>query len=266
MSRYSDYKYACNIFSSIDKNKKEHLLIHYSCESFYNRTDGKSPRITCIAVRNFETAQTKTFSIHKVAEIEHISFDDIKENYDKLEEIMLKNFFEFLNSNRDKKWIHWNMRDSNYGFQAIEHRYQVLSGKDTISLDDDKKIDLSRLLIKKYSKHYCGNPRLEKLCEINHNKPKDFLSGSNEASAFENKEFIKLGMSTVSKVDLFSNILTLEIDGKLKTNSKKSDIYGNFILEYYDNLTITPLGKILTNIVSLIVGGFISLYISKVFS
>ena len=73
-------------------------------------------------------------------------------------------------------------------------------------------------------------------------------------------------MSTVSKVDLFSNILTLEIDGKLKTNSKKSDIYGNFILEYYDNLTITPLGKILTNIVSLIVGGFISLYISKVFS
>lgn len=44
------------------------LIIHYSCESFYNITDGRSPRITSIAVRYYRTGQTISFSIHKVAE------------------------------------------------------------------------------------------------------------------------------------------------------------------------------------------------------
>ena len=29
------------------------LIIHYSCESFYDADDGRSPRVTSIAVRNF---------------------------------------------------------------------------------------------------------------------------------------------------------------------------------------------------------------------
>lgn len=33
-------------------------VIHYSCESFYDRTDGTSPRITSIAIRNLESGQT----------------------------------------------------------------------------------------------------------------------------------------------------------------------------------------------------------------
>lgn len=48
-------------------------LIHYSCESFY-APDGQSPlakstRVTSIVVRNLKSGQTKTWSIHKSAEL-----------------------------------------------------------------------------------------------------------------------------------------------------------------------------------------------------
>jgi len=36
-------------------------VIHYSCESFYNRTEGRSPRITSIALRKLDTAQSISF-------------------------------------------------------------------------------------------------------------------------------------------------------------------------------------------------------------
>jgi len=38
-------------------------VIHYSCESFYDRPNGASPRITSIAVRKLDSGQTLSFSI-----------------------------------------------------------------------------------------------------------------------------------------------------------------------------------------------------------
>ena len=55
------------------------------------------------------------------------------------------------------KYMHWNMRDINYGFPAIEHRYRVLGGNPVI-IDDDKKLDLARLLIDIYGVGYAGHP------------------------------------------------------------------------------------------------------------
>lgn len=36
-------------------------IIHYSCESFYERPEGRSPRITSIALRMLDSAQTVSF-------------------------------------------------------------------------------------------------------------------------------------------------------------------------------------------------------------
>ncbi|HNL14905.1 MAG TPA: hypothetical protein PKL28_17530, partial [Rhodocyclaceae bacterium] len=44
------------------------LVVHYSCESFYDKTDGKTPRVTSLAVRNLASGQTDSFSIHQIAE------------------------------------------------------------------------------------------------------------------------------------------------------------------------------------------------------
>jgi hypothetical protein len=104
-------------------------VIHYSCESFYDRPEGRSPRVTSIAVRRLDSGQTLSFSIHKVAEEQKIGFNEIEAQYDKLERKMLDEFYSHVGSHRGMKYLHWNMRDINYGFAAIDHRYKVFGGK-----------------------------------------------------------------------------------------------------------------------------------------
>ena len=102
-------------------DRAEHaVLIHYSCESFYDIKDGRTPRVTSIAIRNLKTAQTESFSIHKIAERRGIEIADIPTQYDQLEKEMLADFYEYLKYRQTFSFIHWNMRDGNYGFSAIE--------------------------------------------------------------------------------------------------------------------------------------------------
>jgi hypothetical protein len=138
---------------------------------------------------------------------------------------MLKEFFQFVKQHSQYKWLHWNMRDINYGFKAIEHRYEVLKGKPEIIIDENK-IDISRLLISNYGVGYISHPRLPKLLEKNNIHPKNYLLGEDEAAAFNNKEYIKLHQSTLSKVDVLSNLLERTINNSLKTNAKWKEIYG----------------------------------------
>ena len=140
--------------------------IHYSCESFYDRPAGRSPRITSIAIRKLDSAQTISFSIHQVAERQGVPFDDIAQRYDELEKRMLDEFFDRISHHQWMKYLHWNMRDINYGFAAIEHRYRVLGGEPFL-IDDKDKFDLSRLLIDIYGVDYIGHPRLQNIMEKN---------------------------------------------------------------------------------------------------
>ncbi len=55
------------LVEAYDKQDKV-IVIHYSCESFYDRQEKTSPRITSIAVHNLATADTESFSIHQLAE------------------------------------------------------------------------------------------------------------------------------------------------------------------------------------------------------
>jgi len=200
-------------------------IVHYSCESFYERPEGRSPRVTSIALRKLDSAQTVSFSIHQTAERRGIRFEQIEEHYDDLEREMLTAFFAHLGSHRGMKYLHWNMRDVNYGFQAIEHRFRVL-GEQPHVVEDDKKFDLSRLLIGIYGVGYIGHPRMEKLLETNHIAPRDFLTGAQEAKAFEDRDFAALHQSTLRKVDVIANIAGRAHDRDLKTNTTWWEMHG----------------------------------------
>lgn len=216
-------------------SKEEHvLIIHYSCESFYDRPEGQTPRVTSIAVRNYASGQTSSFSIHKIAELKSVAFGDIDTEYDRLEKEMLKEFYQFMSQHKTYDWIHWNMRDINYGFPALEHRFKVLKGKPE-ELDESRKFDLARALVAIFGNKYIGHPRLVKLMEMNHITARDLLDGPGEAEAFETKEFVKLHQSTLRKVDVLANILSRLIDGSLKTNAMWRDRHGvhpKIVLEY----------------------------------
>ena len=224
--RIEQRKKAFDIVHGLMNNPDNVLVIHYSCESFYDRIDGSSPRITSIAVRDLASGQTKSFSIHQMAEREKINYDQIEKNYNHLEKIMLGEFYDYVRGRAKNTWVHWNMRDINFGFAALAHRCRVL-GSDPAEISDSKLVDLARLLKDIYGVDYIGHPHLEKLVEKNEITKRDFLSGAEESQAFENMEYVKLHQSTLRKVHIIINILKRVDNKTLKTNAKRKDIYGN---------------------------------------
>lgn len=254
--QFDKHKKAAQILNEIDKNPENYLIVHYSCESFYNITDGHTPRITSIAVYSFSTAQTESFSIHKTAERERVNLEDIESRYDQLEKDMLDDFFQFVKEHRTMKWLHWNMRDINYGFKAIEHRFEVLGGKPT-AVEDSCKIDISRLFIQCYGVNYIEHPRLESLIKLNGITAKDFLPGADEAKAFSNKEYIKLHQSTLRKVDVLANLLNRAIDRTLKVRTKWWQIYGLSPQGIYEGMASIWWGRLLLCLATLLVGAWL---------
>jgi len=209
-------------------------------------------------VRNLKSGQTKTWSIHKSAElldeVESLrqmveanaplaadvqpvegsasSAKDVSEILSPLEFDMLKGYFSFIQDHSDSTYIHWNMRDDNYGFSALEHRFRVLGGTPVI-LQDNKKFDLARELITLFGKRYAPHTspsgrkgRLMSIIELNRIADTDALQGAEEASAFVKGEFIKLQQSTLRKVDVLANIFDRTHDKSLKTKSSFTDRYG----------------------------------------
>jgi hypothetical protein len=240
--------------SELDKERKLVHVIHYSCESFYDIKDGRTPRVTSIAVRNYASGQTKSFSIHKCAEQKGVAFDDIDANYDALEREMLDEFFEYMKYLQQHTFVHWNMRDINYGFTAIEHRYKVLGG-DPIVINDDRKFDLARELVALYGIKYAPHGefgRMHSLMDINSITAKDALSGLGEATAFESKEYVKLHQSTLRKADVIANLLDRTLDGSLRTNATWKEQHGihpvallEYLTEHWVWGTVVAVGVII---------------------
>lgn len=238
------------------------IVIHYSCESFYDRPDGSSPRITSIAVRNLESGQTTSFSIHQVAERKRYSASDLEQHYDQLERLMLDEFYDYVRRHGSHTWLHWNMRDINYGFPAIAHRYKVLEGHPE-EISESKLVDLSRLFIAIYGVAYIQHPRLPSLVEKNLITHRDFLDGRAEADAFINKQYVKLHQSTLRKVDVFANVVERAADGSLKTNSSRKDIYGNYLTAFVELIKENPVISSVVGIISFVsaVAGIFALFV-----
>lgn len=221
LTKFRRRRAARKSFEDLDKRRDMCIILHYSCESFYDIKDGRTPRVTSIAARNFATGQTASFSIHKSAEQHHVPLPDITKRYDELEKNMLDEYFEFLRSRHGYTFIHWNMRDINYGFQAIEHRYKVLGGH-PITIDDSRKFDLARELINLFGPSYAphgSSGRLHSLMDMNRITARDALTGQQEADAFDAGEYVRLHQSTLRKVDVMSNILERVLDGSIKTTA-----------------------------------------------
>ncbi|NLY02140.1 MAG: hypothetical protein GXY83_39150 [Rhodopirellula sp.] len=204
------------------------IIIHYSCESFYDRPDGASPRITSIAVRNLASGQTSSFSIHQIAERQNVPRDEIETKYNALEKTMLEEFYSYVEARKDYRWVHWCMRNVNYGFAAIAHRCKVLGGT-PVDIPESRLYDLARILIDLFGPGYVGHPRLTQLMEVNSISNLDFLTGADEADAFVKKQYVRLHQSTLRKVDVMSNIIGRLAAGTLKTQARKREIYGSWI-------------------------------------
>ena len=218
LRRIEERKNSLNLLRSIVKNPETTLVIHYSCESLFDRGDGSSPRINSISVKFLGSGQQRSFSINQLAEREKVPMDKISSNYAKLERMLLDEFYKFVDKYKDFKWVHWSMNFNNIGFPALAHRYMVLGG-DPISIPDTNLIDLSAILKKIYGQNYISRPPLYNLINKNDLQTQQLLTGKEEAFAIEAGKYFEASQSTESKIYILSKILYKVVDGHLKTNA-----------------------------------------------
>ncbi|KSU14662.1 hypothetical protein LMG9449_2502 [Lactococcus lactis subsp. lactis] len=179
-----------------------------------------------------------------------------------IEKKLLDDFYAFVKIKAEKIWLHWNMRDSSFGFGALELRYKILDGTPTI-IDNDKKIDIGHLFKQYYGGDYIGNPHIQKLLEKNEFNDKNFLNGAQEAAAFDKKEYVKLSLSTSSKVNLFSSFITYAVNGNLLTDTSKLKMRGTNISGLYSTFEESRFGKMVIGLILMIIGGVIGAIISN---
>jgi hypothetical protein len=209
------------------------LLIHYSCQSLGDGDQKLSARISSIAVTHFTTSVTNSFSVHLIAEKKRIPKEDIFSNYDTLEAEMLSQFFSFVRERLQYFWVHWNMSHTIYGFEALEHRYTVLTGLEAPTIDEEKKFNLIELVCTKYGKDSIDDPKMKVLMSLNGGLHRNFLDGQQEAESLGRLEFIRVHQSTITKTYFFSDILNRLISGiRIKTSHNNLRQKAEIMLEH----------------------------------
>jgi hypothetical protein len=210
-----------NFWASVKKHPDRFYIIHYSSQSLYDEgVDGLSPRITSIVVMHYAMRQTVSFALHAVAESMDISKDGVESRYDDIEKELLRRFFNFLRDRREKYWVHWNMRNLTFGFEHLEHRYRSLCKTEPPSVPVEVRLNLNDILRQRYGSDYASDPKMKNLMLLNGDRDIRFLEGQQEAEAFLKKEFIRMHSSTICKVEFFRHVISLAINGKLRTAGK----------------------------------------------
>ncbi|MDQ3706339.1 MAG: hypothetical protein M3437_14215 [Chloroflexota bacterium] len=157
------------------------------------------------------------------------SSDSVVSDYDRLEREMLYEFFKYAGEHKGDYWLHWNMVNVQFGFQALAHRYQVLGGAEVdTDIPEDKRFNLPHALKLIYGEKYAPHRRLENLVTMNGLHAPEFLNGEAEARAFEDKKYVELHYSTLRKVEIIAEIAERAHSGKLKTNADWRDIHGGY--------------------------------------
>lgn len=265
--RIIEHKQGKKTLSSLLEKKDKVLIIHYSCESFIT-THGKTPRITSICIRNLGTGQNKTFSIHLQAQFDGLEFNNLSDqDYDNVEKSLLSDFYTYTDNYKDYNWIHWNMRDANYGFEAIANRFRILGGK-PIYLAYDRTIDLPRVLGKIYTSGFEKNKPSGRLLNIaNRNKISTLnaLTGKEEADAFDNKEYLKLHISTLRKIDIIETIIDRVDKNEIKVFTSRKDIYGLSISGIVEIVRNSWVLLLLWTLTIFIIGSAFEPFIQRVF-
>jgi hypothetical protein len=214
---------ARSFLKEIKQHPDRFYIIHYSSEHLFDENiAGGTPRITSVVVSHFSTGQLQSFAIHTAADTLGIPRANIAAQYDAIEREMLRQFYEFMATRTQNYWVHWNMRSIVFGFEHLAHRYQTLTGGNPVAPDVPigHRINLNDVLRAKYGELYADHPQLLNLMKLQGDLPMHFLTGEQESACFANQDFIRMHLSTISKVQFFSYVIKQAIRGKLKTISK----------------------------------------------
>lgn len=266
------HKEANDILKNYIKQKSQYMFIHYARQNCFENSYEKGPRVISIVVMNADSEQTMAFSLKKSAEKHGGDFFHVsKDEQDTIELEMLNSFFEYIRSNSSKKWFHWNMKNNNFGFVAIEERYKELGGQ-SIKIDEDKKINIAVLLKKKYGTNYAQNCKWNggvagKMYDTflqNNIDEAEILNGEQEVKEYILQNIMAIEQSVQGKVKAFRIIIEKASDNVLKTRGRLlKDVYGlniSGIAQYIqDNAILALLFSIIGGVIATIISRMIGL-------
>jgi hypothetical protein len=195
-------------------------VVHYACQSFRSAETQGSPRVAAIAVRNLDSGQTESFSIHQELELAGIPPRAAGQYIDRLERAMLDRYFDFLAHDRGMRFVHWNMRDLTFGFAALEHRHARLGGS-PYQLPEHQRHDLAIVTADIYGTDYLPRPHLKSLAARNGISLAGYLEGQQEPDAFNHGAFFAVLQSTQCKVTIIAGVCHRIHDNTLATNASK---------------------------------------------
>jgi len=217
---------AKKIVEGLRSNPSQALVIHYSRQDLMDNELGvKTPRIVAIMVKSIDGGHHACFAIHHEAEKAQLIPEDIPDRYDFLEEKLLRSFNSFVQRNKGCKWIHWDMIDVHFSFEAIRHRYNVMiaeSEQGFQEIPNHNRINLNSLLKNIYGDNYEKEPQFENLMKTNNGGVcnNGFLALEDEAQAFKNLEFPSVLESLRCKVNFLLEVVDKVISANLKVSSR----------------------------------------------
>jgi len=215
--------------SQIHTDSNRTFLVHYACESF-DQVPGTPVRITGIAVRNLKSGQTMSWTIFGEAERKKRT-STIAQDLDLLERSLLQAFSRHLRKFDDCTFVHWNMRDTKFGFTHLHRRSSALGVK-LYSLQDSCKFDLSNAIYRLFGDKHAQpvatdgtKGRIFSIAELNGINRREAISGEEEAKAFVLGDYSKIEGSTLRKLGIFSDIFDRLHRGNFKHEAPWRDTW-----------------------------------------
>ena len=183
----------------IKGKERETYSIHYSCNGFYCG-GAVAPTLCCIAMTNLKTQEKHIFALHNYI-IEGKCLIEAEKQ-------LLTDFVNFFNKLKHPIIIHWRMDDLEYGFKAIIARCENYGIYD-ISFSDTRNIKLDKYF-------YNG---LQLVLERFQCSSLDILSGREEASCFNKRNYNAVKHSTVAKSAGLVKLLNYALKNGIDFNS-----------------------------------------------
>lgn len=198
-------------------------VIHYACAGF----EHPNGRVAAIAVRNIGTGVTTLFDVTSKLPTGQSTISASAQTLDTAELAMLDDFDAFTQRNPNHYWLHWNMRNAKFGFDALERRHRSLGGHPSSSPPPHLRVDLASRMFDLYGDRYAAPPsRLETLALKNGLATKDLIDGEAQGVLVANGDYRPVEHALLNRVDLLYSIAIKTGDNTLKTDAKWYDGIG----------------------------------------
>lgn len=221
-----DRKIAVANLKKLTEDPNKVLFVHYSqSNTFDDDYSTISPIITSIVIKSLDGQIDQQFAIHLEADKADIPIDEIQYSYRDLELRILKSFNDFTKRHAGCNWIHWDMKNIHFGFEAIKHRYEKIFGdlKDYIEIPINNKKNLRDIVEGMYGDNFVDGPDTLKSLFICNSKNIDnnlYLSTGIESTEFERKNFDNVLKSVDLKVDFIKKATKKLIQRTLSVSNK----------------------------------------------